>query len=135
MEVAPNMPTPEHLFRQMATELWETPDIRKRTIVVSPYYGAYGPAGVVICLNGSPPRGTILAPLGYPNDPVVYFSGYKSRTYRLQYSGRDGGPDHSRHWVIGNFLKSLGIEKRTEHDWPIEIKGEVEEMGRKSEIK
>jgi hypothetical protein len=32
-------------------------------IYVSPYFGSYGPAGVVITVFGSPPRATVLVPL------------------------------------------------------------------------
>jgi hypothetical protein len=35
-------------------------DVGGRPLVCTPFKGAYGPAGWVICVEGSPPRGTLL---------------------------------------------------------------------------
>lgn len=35
-----------------------------RALLVTPFVGAYGFAGVVVALNGSPPRGIVLVPKG-----------------------------------------------------------------------
>lgn len=42
-------------------------DLMSRPLVCTPFGGAYGRAGAVICLEGSPPRGTVLAYEGFWN--------------------------------------------------------------------
>jgi hypothetical protein len=55
-------------FRNVAARLagLDTPrgrvDFDARDIIATVYDGAYGPAGLVLAINGSPPRGTFLVP-------------------------------------------------------------------------
>ena len=44
-------------------------DMAGRAIVATPYGGCYGPAGWIICLNGSPPKCTIVAESG--SDSII----------------------------------------------------------------
>jgi hypothetical protein len=44
-------------------------DMAGRAIVATPYGGCYGPAGWIICLNGSPPKCTIVAENG--SDSII----------------------------------------------------------------
>lgn len=62
-------PSAEHELRELFLHLrcpasQRPPKMREdmdgREIVVTPFDGAYGNAGVVIALNGSPPRGVIV---------------------------------------------------------------------------
>jgi hypothetical protein len=65
------MTVEERAFRDVALRLYcanPAPtralreDFDQRPIVVSPYDGAYGFGGCVVCIEGSPPRGTFLVP-------------------------------------------------------------------------
>jgi hypothetical protein len=56
-------------------------DFYGRELVCTPFGGCYGPAGWVACVNGSPPRGTVLI-VGsrFDGGPIlVYFDGTRSR--------------------------------------------------------
>jgi hypothetical protein len=68
-------------------------DFYGRQLVCTPYEGCYGHAGWVVCVNGSPPRGTLLidAPTTYAGrmELVYYEIGVRPR---LVTSWRDVGP-------------------------------------------
>jgi hypothetical protein len=53
-----------------------------RDLVCTPYLGNYGEvAGWVICVNGSPPKGTLVLSADNPDDaPVIYFTGTQTKT-------------------------------------------------------
>ena len=77
-EALEQMPKPERDFRQALAEAQDTTvtlDGVQREIHVTPYAGAYGLAGVVIAINGSPPRALVLATVdkGRSGATVVLF--------------------------------------------------------------
>jgi hypothetical protein len=59
-------------------------DFYGREIVATPYGGNYGTAGWVLCVNGSPPRGTVLldAELIGVNG-IVYWDGFRCRKVQM----------------------------------------------------
>ncbi len=65
-------------------------DYHGRDIVVTPFDGAYGHAGVVVALNGSPPRGLFLVtdesldPNGYGFGVVWFDGGQRARVLSEQ---------------------------------------------------
>jgi len=63
-EALERLPEAEREFRQALAELRNvglTLDDLRREIHVTPFEGAYGPAGVVLAINGSPPAALALA--------------------------------------------------------------------------
>lgn len=60
-------------------------DVRERDIIITPYDGAYGWAGVVITVNGSPPRGTFLV---RNSGPLVIVGNTGTRTVTSDYADR-----------------------------------------------
>lgn len=77
-EALEQMSEPERDFRQalaVARDTTLTLDDVRREIHVTPYTGAYGPAGVVIAVNGSPPRALLLVTIdtGRSGASVVIF--------------------------------------------------------------
>ncbi|GEM_PF-6819918 len=67
---APNFAAAEAAFRAVACRLIGATtaavrrQMRDREIVVTPYDGNYGRAGIVIAVNGSPPRGAVVVSKG-----------------------------------------------------------------------
>lgn len=96
-------------FRKLALKLWRiedsivTPakeDFSLRDINVSPYTGAYGLAGYVLAVNGSPPRGTFIAVASYRH--VFYLDGH-GRSRRLSY-------EHGE--IVWEYLEAEGYRVR-----------------------
>lgn len=62
------VPEPERALRELLMNLsdeFRRWDIYQRELCIAPYPGAYGLAGWVITVNGSPPRGTIIVEASY----------------------------------------------------------------------
>lgn len=55
-------------------------DFVGRSLVCTPYEGCYGQAGWVVCVNGSPPRGTVIitAPSRL-QDFILFWDGFRAR--------------------------------------------------------
>ncbi len=72
-----------HHGLRLAYDGWRAPeDELRRKVIVTPYEGAYGPAGAVITIEGSPPHGTLIVNGGgFTDGPVVFIvnSNYRSR--------------------------------------------------------
>ncbi len=77
-------------FRALAARLYGYRTVDDREIVISPYEGNYGhAAGLVICVEGSPPKGTfIVHGIGWAVPRVAYV-GASSRIRALQEKARD----------------------------------------------
>lgn len=80
-------------------------DLDARDIITTIYDGAYGPAGLVLAVNGSPPRGTFLVPRealeGSDWSTVVYL-GVSQRVKTL--SGYRNGNDYR---IVVLYAKAL----------------------------
>jgi len=60
-------------------------EMADREVVITPYGGAYGVAGVVVAVEGSPPRGMFLVPIDAirsGDDVIVYTDGWRLRRFR-----------------------------------------------------
>lgn len=70
-------------LRNLLAKLYRYParDYHQRDLVCTPFDGAYGRAGWVICVNGSPPQGTLLVIGKGARDPVFY--AYEGRSRKL----------------------------------------------------
>ena len=75
-----------------------------RPLVVSPFDGAYGFAGVVVVLNGSPPCGLLVVPaeaLESDANPITWIVGGRCRMYHGYRSLRV-------YQVVTAYVRSLG---------------------------
>lgn len=80
-------------------------DYRGRELIVTKYDGAYGTAGWVIALNGSPPRGVLIAsPENYVPDIAVFVNFNSSRRCRSL------GEKQSR--LVRDVLSALGYTRQ-----------------------
>lgn len=59
-------------------------DCYGRNLICTPFEGNYGPAGWVLCLDGSPPRGTLLVLSGKAELPFSAFYTDGVRSKKLQ---------------------------------------------------
>jgi hypothetical protein len=84
------MSTAEKEFRDLMIHLFggkrPSPGMRKdlegRELIVTPFDGAYGQAGTIIAVNGSPPRGVIVSlEVGSRHYPpaIIYVEADKAR--------------------------------------------------------
>lgn len=78
-----------------------------RHIVITPYNGAYGLAGYVITVNGSPPRGTLLVPL--KEERIVVFDNERSKA--LDCSSWQGHTRHQLRKKVFEYLIERGFER------------------------
>ncbi len=79
------------LFAKWYAKSWSAKsiaDYKKRDLVCTPFAGNYGTtAGWVICVNGSPPKGTLLVfDSGPPNSPAFYIHSTSRRISSEQQS-------------------------------------------------
>ena len=72
-------------------------DLRGRPIMCTPYDGAYGPAGWIIVVNGSPPRCTFICE-HRSESPVVIVHG---RARRLGQRQREIVSRFCMRWLVG----------------------------------
>jgi len=96
-------------------------DVCQRDIIITPYEGAYGWAGVVITVNGSPPRGTVLV---RKSGPMVFVGNTGTRTLTSDYADR-----HRPVTTVLSLLKTHGfpIEDMTHTTTPrpLVLRGEA----------
>ncbi|GEM_PF-2225024 len=80
-------------------------DLDARTIEATIYDGCYGPAGIILAVNGSPARGTFLIPSEALEDndwAIIVYLGVAQRTKTL--SGYRNGTDYR---IVVAYAKAL----------------------------
>ncbi len=90
-EERPALPTAEDRFLKLCCRLIGLRSLKgrremaDRKVVITPYGGEYGTAGVVIVIEGSPPRGTFMVPIDAirtGDDVIFYHDGWRLRRFR-----------------------------------------------------
>ena len=112
------VPEPERNFRMLICKLQDLPnwEVFQRDIELTPYLGAYGTAGWVCAVNGSPPRGTVVVPISYQGQVIFVRSGGGAR--------RLGSAQAN---VVTTFLDSVGATSLDGHNAePIRIPARVD---------
>ena len=81
---------------------------KNREIVVTPYFGNYTSiAGYVIAVNGSPPQGTLIVPIGWAGMPMVLMT-HKTKTIN------DTRTNHWKFEAVEAFLEQHYNDKERE---------------------